>query len=321
MLAVVPLDLVVLGLEAGRRIALGQSRMVGQDLGVEVAPDQLAEPGGRAGVAVRRSPVRGARQLADRDGAEAQVHAQVARPAHCREVARVLVAVDALQEVVEERGAAADAGRDFQRRQVGPLEAQLGQRRHRLAVRRRHQRIGVAADRIGLQVEGVLDLGQPGPLVGREDAVGLAGLGEQLVALEDGVVLVAVEGHARVGQRTEHLRVAVERGRFVVAVGEHRLHVEAARELRDLVLGHGVAHDQAAAERMQGGVQLDQRLADEFDPAIDARQRIEDRAVEDEDADHLPARAQRVEERRVVVDAQVAPEPHQSLRVDLVDGQ
>ena len=48
---------------------------------------------------------------------------------------------------------------------------------------------------------------------------------------------------------------------------------------------------------------------------------FKDRSVEDKNADHLSARSQRVIEGRVVVQAKIAAEPHQALRVDFVDGQ
>ena len=74
------------------------------------------------------------------------------------------------------------------------------------------------------------------------------------------------------------------------------------------------------------------KVPDELDAAVGtqavvarlgvlAGQRIEDGRVEHEHAQHLPATAQRVVERRVVVRPQVAAEPHEALGVGLVDGQ
>ena len=319
MLAVVPDDLVVFRPEA---LALGHLRMVCQHLEVEVAPDQLAQPGRRAAVAFERQPVRDAGHPADRHRAEAQVHAQVARPAHRREVARGVVAFDSVEEILEQRRPALAAGRDLQRCQVGLLEAEVRERRHGgvMAGRRRCQCVGVMPHRIGLQIE-VVDLRQPRTLVGREHGVRLAGLGQHLVALEDRLVLGDRHQDADIGQRAEHLRVARDRLGLVVAVGEHGLHVERLRDLGDLVFRTRVSHDQPAAQRAQVGVERDQRFADEFDAAICARQRLEDVRVEHEHADHLAAAAQRLPQRRVVVDAQVASEPHQALGVGLVDGK
>ena len=82
-----------------------------------------------------------------------------------------------------------------------------------------------------------------------------------------------------------------------------------------------MAHDQPATELFQLGIELDQRLADEFHPAIGARQGVEDGAIEHEHADHLAAGPQRLPEGGVVVDAEIAAEPHESLGVGLVDGK
>ena len=73
--------------------------------------------------------------------------------------------------------------------------------------------------------------------------------------------------------------------------------------------------DHAAAMRAQFGVEFGQALVDEVDPAVGpARiflQRIEDFAVEDEDAVHLARQAERLVQRSLVEGAQVAPEPDQ----------
>jgi hypothetical protein len=130
-----------------------------------------------------------------------------------------------------------------------------------------------------------------------------------------------VEGHARVGQRAEHLGVALQRLGLVVAVGEHGLHVELARQRRNLVHRHGMPHDEPAAQPAQLGLQLDQRFADELHAPVGAGQPVQDRLVEDEDADHLAAGPQRAIEGGVVVHAQVAAEPHEPFGIGLVDGQ
>ena len=63
------------------------------------------------------------------------------------------------------------------------------------------------------------------------------------------------------------------------------------------------------AEGGQLPVQVGQAVNDELDPAIGARQRIEDFAVEDEHTPHMTRRAQRVVQRCVIVAAQVAAKP------------
>jgi hypothetical protein len=74
-----------------------------------------------------------------------------------------------------------------------------------------------------------------------------------------------------------------------------------------------VAHQQAAAEAAQVGIELEHAGVDEADPAVVARQRIEDVAVEYEGAVSLAGRGQRAVERGMVETAQVAPEPDQGL--------
>jgi hypothetical protein len=58
-------------------------------------------------------------------------------------------------------------------------------------------------------------------------------------------------------------------------------------------------------------VQLGEPAQDEFDAAIGSRQRVEDVAIEHEDAPHPPGHLERVMQRRVVVGAQFAPKPDQ----------
>ena len=152
------------------------------------------------------------------------------------------------------------------------------------------RRAGVALDRVGLQVEGV-ELLQPGVPVGREHAVRRAAAGQHLAALEDHVVLRGVQGDAAVGERAADAGVARQGVRVVVVVGVDRLHMELARQGDDLVAGLAVADDQAdavvavaPAELGQVGVERLDAVADELDPPVGARQRIEDGAVEDEGA-------------------------------------
>ncbi|MPN63369.1 hypothetical protein SDC9_211127 [bioreactor metagenome] len=131
---------------------------MGQDLEVEVAPDQLAEPGGRT-FACRGRPVLvvsrlvgEAGQLAYRDGAKAQMHAEIAGPLEGREVARCLVLWQARQKIGQQLARAADAGG----------QAQAGQRvRGKAQIRSR-------GDRAAL---GVRQIGQPG------SEIALAGVG------------------------------------------------------------------------------------------------------------------------------------------------
>ncbi|MDT4853391.1 hypothetical protein FQZ97_876560 [compost metagenome] len=198
--------------------------------------------------------------MADRDGTEAQVHAEVARAFHGGEVARLVVAVDALHEIFKQAVRAAGAGGQRQLRQVGGLEADVGQRGHRLRPGRRHRRqgAGVLRHRVGLEMEGRERL-EPGVLVGREHTKGVTRLREHLAPLEDHVVLVAVQQDAGVRQGAEHLGIARQRGGLVVVVGKHRLHCQLLCQCRQGLGGCTVHHDQAhtvhtvvAAELAQG---------------------------------------------------------------------
>ena len=74
-----------------------------------------------------------------------------------------------------------------------------------------------------------------------------------------------------------------------------------------------MAHDQRTAVGAQQLVELGQRVMDELDPpvlgAARGEQRIEDVAIEDERAIHAARLLERVIQRRVVVEPQVAAEP------------
>ena len=67
---------------------------------------------------------------------------------------------------------------------------------------------------------------------------------------------------------------------------------------------------QPAADILQFRIEFNDRLADELDaPVMPLRQGVEDAGIEDEGAIHPPARLERAVQCRVVVYAQVAPEP------------
>ena len=105
-------------------------------------------------------------------------------------------------------------------------------------------------------------------------------------------------------------------------VGKHRLHAQGLGHL-----GHGVARAHAVAwrwvahhqartgvtrEGAQVAVQNDQGFPNELDPPVGAWQAVQDVAVEDKQAVHLGARAQRMEQRSVIFGPQIAPKPHQA---------
>ena len=255
--------------------------------------------------------------------------AEVARPLDRRVLARRRVVVDALEEVGEQglRGVAAAV--HLERVEVGLDEAEPRQGRQRgvAARRRRREGCGVALDGIGLHEE-VVELGEPRGPVRREHAVRLAAAGQHLAALEDHVVLRRVQGDAAIGEGAARARVAGERVRVVVVIGEHRLDVKLDREGDDLVGAVAVANQEAnvrhavrRAEPGQVGGEGVDALDDELDATIGARQLVEDRAVVDERAPDLARRPQRVIERGVVGDAQVAAEPDQRRVEGLLHGR
>ncbi|GAB1459496.1 hypothetical protein MASR2M50_12700 [Thauera sp.] len=318
---VVPLHRVVFGAEG----AVDHLRVVPQDLVVEVAPDQLRQPGLGA-LAAARAGVGG--ELADRYGAEAQVGGQVADALHRGKVARALVALDARGKVVEQALAAAHADRHGELGEVGGFEADVGEAGQGLGGGLRRQVCGVLFHWIRAHLE-VVDLLQPGVLVGREHAVGLARLGEHLVALEDHLVLEVLVADAGLGERLRHPAVAHDGVGLVVAGGEDLVDTELRRQARDLVLGAAVANDHPATGAARGArhgverrIQLDQAGVDELDAAVVARrQGVEDRGIEDEGAMHTFGKAQAMVKRGVVEAAQVAAEPDEGGRHVICPGQ
>ena len=170
----------------------------------------------------------------------------------------------------------------------------------------------MALDRVGLDEER-LELLQPCVLVGREHRVRRAALRQHFAALEDDVVFARVQRDAGVAERRAHRRVAREGVGFVVVVRVDRLRTEFAGEPYDLGPRRAVAHQQAPAEGAQLRVELAHAVVDELDAPVSARQRLEDGGVEHEHAPDLLGGPQCVVQRRVVVRAQIAPEPDQRL--------
>jgi hypothetical protein len=151
---------------------------VGEHLEVEIAPDQFAEPGRSACIALLDAGMGRAREFSDRDGAKPQVHAQVARPAHAGEVAGFPVSVDPRAEVVEQLLAPLQAQGQGEFAQVGGFKAQSLEAGNVASPGggALSQGACVRLYVIGLQVV-VVGLGQPGVLVGGEHGVGPTALG------------------------------------------------------------------------------------------------------------------------------------------------
>ena len=204
MRAAFPLNGVVLRLVS----AGGDAGEVGQNLGIKIAPNQLAEPGGGALTALNLPLQGGGGQLADRHRAKAQVHAQVAGAFHGRKVAGVVVLVHALKEVFKQLRPARGASGDFELAEVGGLKPELFQRRHwflqRFGPRRQNMR---QWDRIvGLQMLR-RDGGQPVVFIRREHTIRVAALGQNFAFLKHHMVFAGAKGDTPLGQVVQHLGI------------------------------------------------------------------------------------------------------------------
>ena len=231
-----------------------------------------------------------------------------------------MVAVHPLEELGKQGFTAADPSRNLQAGQVAGGKAQRLQRGDALLVGHGscRQRLGVALYRVSAEVERI-HLAQPGVLVGGEHAERGAALGQQFIPLEDAVVLEAVPGAAPGLQRGMHLGVPHEGLGLVVMVGKHRLNAQCLGQRRDGGARGIVQHDQPGLAVRLGGrqvtqppIQLLHAGVDEVHPPVAAGQGVQNLLVEDKHAPHLPALAQRVVERRMVVCPQVAAEPDQT---------
>ncbi len=247
LLVGVPLErAAVARLELLRR-ALGMGE---QDVGVEVAPAQLAHPRGGAAPAVRG---RALLALARRQAAPAQVGRQLRRPARQRVVA-LGVAVDTPVEPARERGA---------RRLLAGRDGRLG---HVLAGAERLQRRQPAlahAARQGGQLgrsavhRAPLDLAPHAP-ERREDAERTA---VARARPRDVDAVVAAARHRvdpRLAERLGDPRVARSRVGRDVARPQHRARARLPGERDELALGAPVADDEPAATIAHRRVELAQ---------------------------------------------------------------
>ena len=267
-------------------------------------------------------------EVSDRHRAKPQVGRQIAGPLGARKVARLAVAVQPGQEVVQQGLRARHPGRHLQVRHG--LEIHFGQGGHgrgprpagRTQGRRRRGQVpGVALHRVGLQVKG-LQLLEPGAFVGRKHAVWRVIARHHLAALKDHMVFEGVQHDAVIAQAASHGRIPSQGRRLIVVVGVDVLHPQLRRQLRDFNPAGPVPDDQSHLLRVRypGGqgqlsqrlVQLHQRFADERHPPVLAGQRVQDVGVEHESAPHLAAAFQGVEEGGVVGVTQITPKPHQT---------
>ena len=318
-LALFPNDGVVLGLEAGER----HMREVGQYLRIKLAPHQFGQP--HAGALVARA-VRGQRpvdQLADGHGAKTQMHAQVAGPLDGGKVARLLVGAHARRKVGQQRLRTGRAGQDAQGLQIGRFKADVLQAGRRLGQGGRARRQGAAQGAaVVLGYQRLAHAGQPGAQIGRENAIGLAGLGQNFLALKDHMVFHAAPGDALARQRSLHLGVTRQGLRLIVVGAVDGMHAQFGGQLGDFIDGPAMAHDQPRAgmarQRAQLGVQTRQRTHNELHAPVGPGQGVQDVAVQHKDAVQARARLQGGGQGGVVFQAQVAAQPHQCAAISVL---
>ena len=133
---------------------------------------------------------------------------------------------------------------------------------------------------------------------------------EHLALLKHHMVLHLLQDHALGLQGLGHGGVPRAGGGLVVLGGKHGLHAQRLGQLRYLLARISVQHDQAGRSRSRNAaqrrIQLHQGLAYELHAPVLARQRLQNRAVEDEHAVHLRALRQGRCQGRVVLQAQIA---------------
>ena len=246
------------------------------------------------------------------------MHRQVRGATHGRKVAGSIVVADAVHEFVDQILPAAHARGDAQAGQVAGFKAEISQRWH---VRRRSRQTAIIRRRRILVQQGMVRMRvgrrhqrlHPGILVRREDRERPAGLGQHFRFLEDDLVLAEDQAPALGHQCAGDRGVPRHRGRLIVFIAEYSLHIELRCQPRYLGRCMGMADDQPAAVRAQFGIQLGQALVDEIDPAVSlvalCLQRIENFAVENENAVDGGGQAERLVQRGLIESTQVASEP------------
>ena len=155
----------------------------------------------------------------------------------------------------------------------------------------------------------------PGVFVGGEYRKGLVSLSQHLVLFEDGLILEAMERAVIQRQRGGNIAVAQYGRGLAVAIGIDRRNAQLARQRRNRRARSVMAHDQAAACLAQRRIQFDQRSANEFYAAVLPWQGVENVAVEDECHIHLAVAAQRLVQRRMVGQAQIAAQPDEGRAI------
>jgi len=256
-------------------------------------------------------------QLANRHGTKAQMHAKVARSLDGREISCEMVVIHPLKKVSEQLRTTLQAHRNFQRPEVAADKTDVSELGHRCG------HVGWALGQTMRQRARVmhwqvqrLQPGQPVVFVRREHAVDGAALRQNFAFLKNYMVFAGLKGNAVLLQGLRHLQIALACQRFVVVGGKNCLYTQLLGNARQGLACHIVADDQAhlclATDLAQRLIKLNQRFTDELDPSVNARQGVKNGAIKDKYTVQLPTLAQRRVQGQVVVNTQIAPEPHQA---------
>ena len=280
--------------QLGPQVVPRRVGVVPEHVGVELAPDQLGDEGARR----LRAPRRVRRDVGEhRARVDLAVLQRRRQPARRVEVGSVAFLVVCRQPVVEEAVPPLERG-GLAGLQVGCASGRASLRTSSRSHGMRFGRLGrrrppVLVPRLG---EGGEDLVRRARLVDdatRSDGIRRAG-GDELASVVGQCLLDGLVAAAAVGRR--------------LAGDVHLLRADLRGERGDDVDGVTAPDDEGATgvlrQRREGGEQ----------PPGAGRVGLEQTRVEDEDGQHVARRVDGREQRRVVVQAQVAPEPQDRRR-------
>ena len=126
------------------------------------------------------------------------------------------------------------------------------------------------------------------------------------------MILARLERDAVFLEHRRDMRIARDGLWLVIVIGEHRVHVQRLRKLRNRVACLVIKHMQRAAHCRKRGTQLDHAFPYKFNAAICfVRQDIENFAVEYEHAMYALGVGQRGVQRSIIKRPQIAAKPEQ----------
>ena len=180
------------GVELGAERMIDDPRMTIEDHEIEVAPDQLRQPDSSAGSSVQHQRVGASGQRPDRHRSEPEMDRQVRGAADCREIAGPVIAIDAFEKFLEQPCASAHPGADRNLREVGSSESKLFETERRVGHVRHCQLAATGLRDMGRQIGGYEPF-QPRVLVWREHGKRPFRLRQDFIAIEDRLILAALE--------------------------------------------------------------------------------------------------------------------------------